>query len=101
MARTVPCVAAVGLAAISAASAWARSQSAARGTISVTSPMRSAVSAPTRSSLPRSAIRSVSPRPILRIRPTGSSADTMPKLTWESKKVASGEQMTMSASFTK
>ena len=36
MARTVPWVAALGLAAISAASSWARSQSAARGTISVT-----------------------------------------------------------------
>ena len=31
----------------------------------------------------------------------GSSADTSPALTWESKNVASSEQMTMSASLTK
>ena len=35
------------------------------------------------------------------MRPTGSSADAIPKVTCESKKVASDEQMTMSDSLTK
>ena len=46
-------------------------------------------------------MRSVSPSPMRRISPTGSIAETIPYVTWESKKVASGEQMTTSASFTK
>ena len=46
-------------------------------------------------------MRKVSPRPTRRISPTGSIAETMPKVTCESKNVASSEQMTMSASFTK
>ena len=50
----------------------------ARDTTSVTSPIRNAVAAVTRSSLPDNAIRKVSPSPILRMSPTGSSADTMP-----------------------
>ena len=101
MARTVPCVAAPGLAAMPAAISWARSHSAGRSTTSVTRPICSAVSAPTRSSLPDRAMRRVWARPIRRMRPTGSRAETRPTLTWESKKVASGEQMTMSASLTK
>ena len=63
--------------------------------------MRSAVSADTRSSLPISAMRSVSPRPMRRMSPTGSSAETIPKVTCESKNVASVEQMTTSDSLTK
>ena len=63
--------------------------------------MRSAVSALTRSSLPIRAIRSVSPRPTRRISPMGSSAETRPALTWESKNVASVEQITTSDSLTK
>ena len=78
MARTVPWVAAVGFAAMPAAISWARVQSAARSTTSVTRPMRSAVSAPTRSSLPDRAMRRVWASPIRRMRPTGSSAETMP-----------------------
>ncbi len=101
MARTVPWVATDGLAAMVAAMSWARWRSASRSTISVTSPMRSAVSAVTRSSLPMSAMRSASPRPTLRMFPTGSSAHVRPKVTWLSKKVASGEQMTMSDSLRK
>ena len=84
-----------------AASSCARGQSAVRSTTSVTRPMCKAVSAVTRSSLPVSAMRSVWARPTLRISPTGSRAETKPKVTCESKKVASVEQMTMSASFTK
>ena len=101
MARTVPWVATDGLAAIVAAISWARSQRSSRSTISVTRPMRRAVSAPTRSSLPMSAMRSVSPRPIRRMSPMGSMAETIPALTCESKKVASGEQITTSDSLTK
>ncbi len=48
-----------------------------------------------------SAMRSVSPSPIRRMSPTGSSADTSRSVTCESKKVASSEQMTMSDSLTK
>ena len=89
---------------------WPRSSPRSRGraprarsaaTTSVTSPIRSAVSALTRSSLPINAIRSVSPRPTRRIRPIGSSAHTRPALTWESKNVASSRQMTTSDSLTK
>ena len=86
---------------MAAAISWARDQRSSRSTISVTSPSRIAVSAVTRSSFPMSAMRSVSASPILRMRPTGSSADTSPYVTCESKNVASGEQMTTSASFTK
>ena len=53
-------------------------RASARSTTSVTRPIRSAVSARHRSSLPISAMRSVSPRPMRRIRPIGSSAETMP-----------------------
>ena len=49
IARTVPCVAVAGYDAIRRASSWARGQSSARLTTSLTSPSRSAVSAPTRS----------------------------------------------------
>lgn len=101
IARTVPCVAAVGFAAMRFAIACARSQSSARGTTSVTIPIRNAESAPTRSSFPARAMRSVSPRPIRRMSPTGSSADTRPADTCESKKVASDEQITTSDSFRK
>ena len=63
--------------------------------------MRSAVSALTRSSLPINAIRNVSPRPMRRINPIGSSAHTNPADTWESKNVASVEQITTSDSLMK
>jgi hypothetical protein len=101
IAFTVPCVAEGGLAAMVAAISWARSHSRSTGTTSDTSPIRSAVVAPTRSSLPISAMRSVSPRPMRRIRPIGSRAHTSPADTWESKNVASSEQMTTSDSLTK
>ena len=97
----MPWVADVGLRAMAAAISWARVHSWSRATTSVTRLMRSAVSAVTRSSFPVSAMRNVSARPTFRISPTGSSADTSPYVTCESKNVASSEQMTMSASLTR
>jgi hypothetical protein len=78
IARTVPCVADFGFRAMPAAISWARSHSCSRATTSVTNPIRNAVSALTRSSLPMSAIRRVSPKPTFRIKPTGSIAETRP-----------------------
>ena len=48
-----------------------------------------------------SAMRNVSPRPTRRIRPIGSSAQTRPADTCESKNVAPSEQMTTSDSLMK
>ncbi len=101
IALTVPWVAVGGLAAIVAAISCARSQSCSLATTSVTNPIRSAVCAHTRSSLPINAMRSVSPSPTRRISPIGSRADTNPALTWESKNVAPSAQITTSASLTK
>ena len=90
-----------GFAAMPAAMSWARAHSCSRSTISVTKPISNAVVALTRSSLPISAMRNVWARPTLRMSPTGSRAETMPKVTWESKNVASGAQITMSDSLMK
>ena len=46
-------------------------------------------------------MRNVSPRPMRRMSPTGSIAETIPNVTCESKNVASSEQITTSDSFTK
>ena len=101
IARTVPWVATAGYDAMSRARSCACGQSSSRPTTSVTRPSRSAVSADTRSALPVRAMRSVSPSPMRRINPIGSMADTKPYVTWESKNVASSEQITTSASLRK
>ena len=101
IALTVPWVAVGGLAAIVAAISCARSHSCSSATTSVTNPIRSAVWAPTRSSLPINAIRSVSPRPTRRIKPDRFEGGHQPALTWESKNVAPSAQITTSASLTK
>ena len=76
-----PSVAATGNRAIPAANSWARSQKASRDTTSVTRPIRNAVSAVTRSSLPVRAMRSVWARPTRRMSPIGSMAETRPYVT--------------------
>ena len=102
MARTVPWIALGLRCAIDRAISRARSRSSSRGTTSVTRPIRRAVSAVMRSSLPISAQRRTSPSGTPRCNmPIGSSADTIPTLAWGSKKAASSEQMMMSASLMK
>ena len=102
MARTVPWTALGLRCAIDTAISRTRSRSWSRDTTSVTSPIRRAVSAVIRSSLPMRAQRNTSPRGTPRCSmPIGSSADTMPTLACGSKKTASSEQMMMSDSFKK
>ena len=102
MARTVPWTALESRAAIDNAISRARSRSSARGSTSVTRPMRSAVAAVIRSSVPISAQRSTSPSGTPRwSMPMGSSALTIPTLACGSKNTASSEQMMMSDSLRK